>query len=238
MLLFYSEEWSWWFARTTGRLDLTQADAAKSQVHKHTVTLETLLGHWKQWKVASLYYHSANLCIPARTVPDKENWRHGGWQMAITDPLRGSLRQQVQQWDQETRTPWFCYWDNDNLSSIVIFQKKATRAATKLAKLAWLCWVEQLYSQTNEVWTLADRGSGALSCRLSGGFFLVTTCTRCKHQDAICKVAFPTSPSQRLISYQASSSTQCPLILLFHPWEMVLLWKNFTWGSKCYFDRL
>lgn len=124
MLLFYSEEWSWWFARTTGRLDLTQADAAKSQVHKHTVTLQTLLGHWKQWKVASLYYHSANLCIPARTVPDKENWRHGGWQMAITDPLRGSLRQQVQQWDHETRTPWFCYWDNDNLSSIVIFQKK------------------------------------------------------------------------------------------------------------------
>lgn len=176
------------------------------------------------------------LCVPTGTVPDKENWRHRGWQMAMTDPLRGSLRQQVQQWDQETRTPWFCYLANDNSSSIIIYQKKQLELPQN-----WQSWHDcvELSSSTPKP-TKFEHWQRLGSTLLSSlrWVFLVTTCTRCKHQDAICKVAFPGSPSQRLISYQANRSTQCPLILLFHPWEMVLLWKNFTWGSKCYSDRL
>lgn len=109
------DDWAAWL--NTGRCSQEPSTQTHCDPRDSPRTLETM-------KSCITLYHSANLCIPTRTVPDKENWRHRGWQMAITDPRRGSLRQQVQQWDQETRTPWFCYWSNDNLSSIVIFQKK------------------------------------------------------------------------------------------------------------------
>lgn len=140
MLLFYSEEWSWWCART-GRLDLTQAEAAKSQIHKHRLTLKTPQApednershHCITAVLAFLYQQEL---YQTRKTKGTEG---GRWQCQILqkDPSDSKFNSETKK--QELHG--FVYWANDNLSSIIIYQKKKKAGTTVL--------VQQPYSQTD-----------------------------------------------------------------------------------------
>lgn len=183
----------------------------------------------RQWTVAPLYHHRANLRIPARTVPDKEKQGSGNsrwhYQTLWKDPSDSKFNSETEK--QELQG--FVYWDMITCPLSLSSPKKQLELPRN-----WQSWYgcAQLSSSTPKPSLSTNwRGQGALSCRLSGGFFLVTTCTRCKRQDAICKVAFPGSPLSGW-SHTKPADLHNALWFCFFTLEKRSSFENGTWGLK------
>lgn len=228
MLLFYSEDWSWWYART-GWLDLTQADAAKSQIHKHNLTLKTPQTsednerlHHCITTVLTFAYQQELYQTRKSKGSGNSRWQY---QTLWKDPSDSKFNSETEK--QELQG--FVYWDMITCPLSLSSPKKQLELPRN-----WQSWYgcAELSSSTPKPSLSTNwRSQGALSCHLSDGFFLVTTCTRCKRQDAICKVAFPGSPLSGW-SHTKPADLHNALWFCFFTLEKRSSFENVTWGLK------